>query len=533
MNTRYSNITRLLLVSIGALIIAAGAQIARAQRCPDSYLRYIVHDERGQPIGADGSGLTVGPKEEGWRVGAANFLGGFAKDMASRVPPPIAQLNGHVRTLEKSKNCGFINPIKLELELYGKKMKLVFRPRPLSDNSIDYLIDSLPFQEGIFEILMAQKDRDQSAFFYPASSWEKVTEADEAFYDGQHDLDLKDYQKAIEDFTKVLKLDPKNSDAAFFIGHANINLKRYEPAIAALKQGTQINPASAVSFSLLGTAYRMNQQHKEAIEAYSTALSLASKDENWAENWEKNTRDYLRISQRALAPNQKDAQAYFDEGMDYFGAKKYAESIQSFTQAIKLKPDYAEAFTPLGVAYIQLEMYGDAVEPLREAIRRNPSRGLSHGALAQAYLNLGKSKQAFAEFKEAARLEPNRAMWADGLQDATGALDGPTDEVVKREAERLWRLNNPEYMKDATNVTFAYQSIFVKRQSKDVVGVTGTGSAGNSIDPRYSAQIKFTASVTYSKPREYVVDYKESQNLCFYKNAGETNWSAELCERLK
>jgi tetratricopeptide (TPR) repeat protein len=771
----------LIKVLFGAALVASAPQIARAQRCPDSLLTYIVRDERGQPIDADMRGLAFGPKEQAWQVGSADFLnqGYFAKEMATRVSPAIAQLSRKVRPLVKSKNCGFTEKIELELGFNGKKMKVVLRPQALNDHSVDYLVDSPPFQEGIFDIdLTIDKDSRRAAYFYPASAWLKVTEAQEAFYDGEARLEKKDYEGAIELFQKALQLDPRNAEAAFFIGDANISLKRYDEAITALTQATKINPASATSYSLLGTAYRLSGQHKQAVNAYASALAVPSKDEYWNEGWEKNTRNYLKQSQNALDPNYqktaeeyfdegreyldankfaeaieslkqavrlkpdyafaygflgqaydrlnrtdeaiaalkqatridpntsafhgvlgeiyvgakrfregaeeleqalrlkpgdrwskaldqaldgmvsegiddleankyepareiftavlrihpedasaltlvgvaylrlkqypeainslkqstrlapkehftwgvlgevyltqqqnqeaiaaytealrlkpddkrwqaglknatealnaptkdaarkdaekpKDAEAYYEEGMNYFAAKNYREAIESLTNATKLRPDYTDAFTPLGIAYIQLEMYGQAVSPLREAVRLDPRRGLSHGALAQAYLNLGKNKDAFAEFKEAARLEPNREMWADGLKDATEALDGPTDEVIKPEVERLWRLNHPEYMRDATNVTFAYHSIFVKRESKDLAEANRAGSAGNSIGPVYSAHIKLTASVTYSKPREYGVDYKESQNFCFYKKTGETNWSAEMCERLK
>jgi tetratricopeptide (TPR) repeat protein len=239
----------------------------------------------------------------------------------------------------------------------------------------------------------------------------------------------------------------------------------------------------------------------------------------------------ISLAPQIARAQQKTAQEYFDEGMNYFGAKKYREAIESLTKATKAKPDYVEAFTPLGIAYIQLEMYEEAIAPLREAIRLEPPRGLSHGALGQAYSNVGRNKEAAAEFKEAARLEPAQGMWRDGLKDAMDALDAPPYDFIKQEAEKLWRLNNPVYLKDAANVAFKYRSIGVKRQPKGVLRPAGTGSAGNSIEPLYSSDIKLTASVTYSKPSEYVVDYQEEDHLCFYKKTGETPWSAALCER--
>src|SRR4051812_355793 len=58
-----------------------------------------------------------------------------------------------------------------------------------------------------------------------------------------------------------------------------------------------------------------------------------------------------------------------NKGDAYFDAGKYAEAIDAYRQAIKLKPNYAEAFFNMGDAYEALERHEEAVTAYQQAIR--------------------------------------------------------------------------------------------------------------------------------------------------------------------
>jgi tetratricopeptide (TPR) repeat protein len=630
-----------LTTAIAAIVIGVASQVVDAQRCPNSRLTLIVRDQQGQPLDAATTELTYGPKEQAWgpwSAGSADFLnqGYFAKQMVTRVPPAIAQLNGKLQPLVKSKPCGFTEPVKLELAMKGKKMKLVFRPDAPNDHAIDYMVDSPPFQEGIFDItLTLEKDEGREAYFYPASGWLKITEAEEAFYDGEERLEKRDYEHAIELFQKALALDPRKAEAAFFIGDANINLKRYEAAIAALKQATGINPSSATSFSLLGTAYRLNQRHKEAVEAYSTALNISVKDEHWSAGWDKNTRAYLTKSQNALDPNyRKSAEEYFDEGRAYLDDKKFPEAVESLKQAIKLKPDYALAHGFLGQAYRPLNRNDEAIEALKEAIRLEPNSAVFHGILGETYLDLKKYRESVTELeralqlkpadrwreslnvvadelfqeavhdvetkayenardklllvnrinpnadlafaflgiaylrlknypeavtalKEALRLEPKKAStWAvlgdvysaqeqnqdavaayteavrlapddkdfsDALKESQDALNAPSKDVVKKQAETLWRADHAAEITKAGDARFEYQSITLKPSEQRPPGAAAT-------DLLYSANVKLSATLGNGQPASSTI-FSVEINQCFYKKRDMPTWSVLPCTR--
>ena len=66
-------------------------------------------------------------------------------------------------------------------------------------------------------------------------------------------------------------------------------------------------------------------------------------------------------------------------GAVYKSLQQYDNAIGSFTQAVRLKPDYAEAYNNLGAACHDARRYDDALFSYGKAIEHNPEffRGLS------------------------------------------------------------------------------------------------------------------------------------------------------------
>lgn len=146
-----------LLVSIlAAAIVVSTPTVVRAQICPGSQLFYVVRDAKGVLIDAgrsdfkyegDGSPQTY----RHWGVEAID-----ADHLRSKeVPAEIVKLNGKV-LLKNQAMCNFRNDVKLRVTLAGQTMNLVFHPPKLSDvDSKDFVVDSLPFKAGDYEITLS------------------------------------------------------------------------------------------------------------------------------------------------------------------------------------------------------------------------------------------------------------------------------------------------------------------------------------------------------------------------------------------
>ncbi len=154
------------------LILSVGAN---AQICAGSHLTYIVRDDQGKAIDASQTDLHFDTSTESgttystWRVTGKEFV-----RQSVQVPEAISKLNGTLTALGTSGMCIFKQPVKLHLTWKGKAMNLTFLVPKLSQyDSRDFLVDSLPFNAGDYEIELAA-DPQGKPLFYAATGWKKV-----------------------------------------------------------------------------------------------------------------------------------------------------------------------------------------------------------------------------------------------------------------------------------------------------------------------------------------------------------------------
>ena len=129
----------LLLILLGATAFFLLPANASAQICAGSSLRYLVRDEQGKVI--DPTTLyEPGPRSDISELKDAQKI--------------VKGINGDsVRVIRARGMCNFREPVKFTLKNKGKEMDLVFlMPRLGEYDSRSFLVDSLPFRSGTFEI---------------------------------------------------------------------------------------------------------------------------------------------------------------------------------------------------------------------------------------------------------------------------------------------------------------------------------------------------------------------------------------------
>ena len=145
----------------------------------------------------------------------------------------------------------------------------------------------------------------------------------------------------------------------------------------------------------LGVAYDDSGKHEEAIESYKQALRIK--------------------------PDL--AEVHNNLGLAYVKSGNYQEAIESLKQALLIAPDYAGAHNNLGLAYGKLGMYQEAIESLKQALLIAPDYAGVHMNLGIAYRKLGMYQEAIEYSKQAIRINPDYADAHYGLglaYDASG-----------------------------------------------------------------------------------------------------------------
>jgi protein involved in polysaccharide export with SLBB domain len=100
------------------------------------------------------------------------------------------------------------------------------------------------------------------------------------------------------------------------------------------------------------------------------------------------------------------AKRLYNSGVKYGRAGLFKQAAESFAQAVKLKPDYADAYLGLGHAYYDLHLWEQAIENLKNGLALKPKDKIGTDLLADARLMLEREKGS----REKIALEANDAV---------------------------------------------------------------------------------------------------------------------------
>lgn len=83
--------------------------------------------------------------------------------------------------------------------------------------------------------------------------------------------------------------------------------------------------------------------------------------------------DETRSADRPVSPEAKDtAKRLYKEGVKYGLAGLYSQAAETFEQAVKLDPQFADAHFALGHAYFDMRSWAKAAKALQRAVELNP-----------------------------------------------------------------------------------------------------------------------------------------------------------------
>ncbi|MCZ8095282.1 MAG: polysaccharide deacetylase family protein [Acidovorax sp.] len=113
------------------------------------------------------------------------------------------------------------------------------------------------------------------------------------------------------------------------------------------------------------------------------------------------------------------AQRANDRGLQLYREKQYEQAEAQFTEALKLRPDFALAANNLGFIYYRQDKFLEAARWFDNAIRMDPSRAVAYLNLGEAHEKAGdaeRANKAYATYLELAPKGPT----ADKLRERLG-----------------------------------------------------------------------------------------------------------------
>lgn len=201
----------------------------------------------------------------------------------------------------------------------------------------------------------------------------KALKADDFYLQGVDKYTQRDYQGAIERFTKAIEINSKYANAYIGRGFVYDGLKQHDKALADYNRVLEIDDRNAIAYSNRGKVYDDLKQPDKALADYNRAIKLDS----------------------------QNAIAYYNRGNNYYGRKQYYKAITDYNKTLKINPGFAFAYSNRGTVYKKLKQYDKALKDYNSALEIDNRDAITYSNRGVVYYELKTVEAAIKDWKNA------------------------------------------------------------------------------------------------------------------------------------
>src|SRR6266567_201889 len=266
-----------------------------------------------------------------------------------------------------------------------------------------------------------------------------------SFRAGQAALRQGDPARAVEDFKKVLALDPNLLEAQVNLGLAYQSLLDYDTAARYLAHALRERPTLPGLNVIVGMDYLKLGSPEKAAPYLRHALELdpSSSDAHDAmalyhltqENFQGAVEQYRKVA----GLNSDKAEALFKIGHQYLDL-----AARLAYRGARLYPESPWGHRFLGDTLLERQRWEDAAHEYVKALAIDPRQSGLHTLLGEADLHAGKLKEAEAEFRRELQIDSRYERAWLGLANLQLAKGQAPEALASVNA--VWQ-NSPEFLK--------------------------------------------------------------------------------------
>jgi tetratricopeptide (TPR) repeat protein len=211
-------------------------------------------------------------------------------------------------------------------------------------------------------------------------------------------------QSAVEEYDRVLKMDPKNEEALIYKAQVLMEDGKVSQAAVALRQYTQKNQDSVLGFYYLARAEQLAGHFKQAVQAYQKAISIrpsfAQSSLGLGYLYEEHQMPVQAIAvYKSLFDQNRDVMAANRLATLYLKQEKYTQAVPFLKAIQESDPEDFNAQVKLGLVQMELKQFDDAIGAFKKILEKNPDSDRIHYYLGSIYQERKQSDLAIAEFK--------------------------------------------------------------------------------------------------------------------------------------
>lgn len=219
-------------------------------------------------------------------------------------------------------------------------------------------------------------------------------------------LNQKDYTAAKKVFAALLKADPKNAAAHYGMGEYYLSTGNADSARAYYQSGVEAGSSYAGNYAGLGKV-NVASNPEAAAGYFKDAVKKSKKDASalvsiarfYYDQNPKNLVEARRYTAMAISVDNKNAPAYFLNGLMDLAESKASDAAQNFDRVIFFDPNMLEAYVYASQIMVTTRNMTQAVDYLNKAIAINPKYWQAYKSLGELYYDNHQYKEAITNFE--------------------------------------------------------------------------------------------------------------------------------------
>src|SRR6202171_193063 len=198
--------------------------------------------------------------------------------------------------------------------------------------------------------------------------------------EGNRSFAQRDFRAALFSYQDALMAKPRSVEARVKAGQTYAKLGHDDEAIEQWNKVLQLDPQNSLAHQAVAAAHERKAAlgHRSAATIVPLAPPLTT----------------------APVSDEAGARAHYTAAVGLIGERKYEQALGELDQSLALKPGYAVALIARGSARIGLAKYKEAVADYSAAHLADPSLAAPLFGLAEAYRALGQSEKAAEMYRQ-------------------------------------------------------------------------------------------------------------------------------------
>jgi Flp pilus assembly protein TadD len=236
--------------------------------------------------------------------------------------------------------------------------------------------------------------------------------------------------------TRINVLPPPPATVAFQRGLAALYRGSCDRAIAEFTEVIRLDPNSFEARFCRGTSYSLARRSREALADHTAAIQLQP---DRPDAYLERARVYLDLGEKSLALTdyteairlRPDAKAYLARGSLHHEMGSYDQAVADCDRALRLRPGDSLALYLRGLTRYHSGDNPGAVADFTEVLRLDPKDADAYRARGEAYARLGKSAEAGADHETFERMSRLSAEGDTHRGEPGGRSEPPKGAVVR------------------------------------------------------------------------------------------------------